>query len=281
MIAAGSTAAHEARPAATDWGRLALWLLALLVVVFLLAPILVILIVSFDRSTLFAFPPSAWSLRWYAALLQSREWREALLLSLWLAAAVAALALLLGVPAGYALARGQFRGQRVIAFLLVSPTIVPVIVLALGLYVLFAPLGLIGRPAGLLLAHTVLALPVVVIIVGAQFRRTDAAVELAARACGASFARTFWHVSLPAVRPAVLSAGAFAFLTSFDEVVLALFLGGPDATTLPKRIWEAVRFELDPTLTAVASLLIALTLLVLLVAELGRSRRSATKVKEG
>jgi ABC-type spermidine/putrescine transport system permease subunit II len=270
----------SAPAAAASWGRVALWLCALLVVVFLLAPILVIIIVSFDASTLFAFPPTAWSLRWYATLLQSREWREAFSLSLWLASAVAALALLLGVPAGYALARGRFRGQRAIAFFLVSPMIVPAIVLALALYVLFAPLGLIGRPAGLLLAHTVLALPVVVIIVGAQFRRADPAVELAARACGASFARAFWHVSLPAVRPAVLSAGAFAFLTSFDEVVLALFLGGPDATTLPKRIWEAVRFELDPTLTAVATLLIALTLLALLIAELGRAHRSAGKAKE-
>ena len=243
------------------------------VIFFLLAPILVIIVVSFDKSTLFVFPPVEWSLRWYATLLGSREWREAFWLSLWLAAAVAALALLLGVPAAYALARGQFRGRRLVEFFLVSPIIVPVIVLALGLYVLFAPLGLVGRPAGLLLAHTVLALPVVVIIVGAQLRRVDFAVELAARACGASFLRAFWHVTLPAARPGLASAGAFAFLTSFDEVVLALFLGGPDATTLPKRIWEAVRFELDPSLTAVSALLVALTIVALLIAELGRSKK--------
>jgi ABC-type spermidine/putrescine transport system permease subunit II len=125
---------------------------------------------------------------------------------------------------------------------------------------------------GLLLAHTVLALPVVIIIVEAAFLRADASVELAARACGASFARMFWHVSLPSVRPALISAGAFAFLTSFDEVVLALFLGGPQAVTLPKRICEAVKFEVDPSLTAVSSLLVTLTIVALLIAEFGRRR---------
>jgi putative spermidine/putrescine transport system permease protein len=251
-----------------------------LVIMFLVAPILVVALVSFNDTTLLEFPPVRWSLRWHGTLLGSREWREAIWLSLWVAAAVAALALMLGVPAAYALARGRFLGLRLLEFVLVSPMVVPAIVLALGLYALFARLGLIGRPAGLLLAHTVLALPVVIVIVGAAFRRVDASFELAARACGASFSRAFWSVTLPSVRPALISAGAFAFLTSFDEVVLALFLGGPGATTLPKRIWEAVKFELDPSLTAVSTMLIGLTLLVLLVAELGRAKTSRQNRKE-
>jgi ABC-type spermidine/putrescine transport system permease subunit II len=255
--------------------RAVLWTFSLVVVTFLLAPILVIIAVSFDRSTLFEFPPQQWSLRWYRALWDSRDWREAFALSFWLATGVTALSLLIGVPAAYALARGRFRGQRIVEFFLISPMVVPVIVLAIALYMLFAPLGLIGRPSGLLLAHTVLALPIVIVVVGAAFRRTDRAVELAARACGASFPRAFWHVSLPAARPAVISAAAFAFLTSFDEVVLVLFLGGPKTATLPKRIWEAVKFELDPSLTAVSALLVALTVLALLVAELGRRKSNS------
>jgi putative spermidine/putrescine transport system permease protein len=262
------------------WGRVGLWIFACLVIVFLVAPILVVMLVSFNDTTLFELPPVRWSLRWYATLLASREWREAFWLSLWVAAVVTVLTLMLGVPAGYALARGQFLGRRLLEFALISPMVVPVIVLALGLYVLFARLGLIGRPAGLVIAHAVLALPVVIVIVGAAFRRVDASVELAARACGASFLRAFWSVSLPSVRPALISAGAFAFLTSFDEVVLALFLGGPGATTLPKRIWEAVKFELDPTLTAISTLLVLLTLLALLVAELGRANTSQQTHKE-
>jgi putative spermidine/putrescine transport system permease protein len=262
------------------WGRAGLWVFSGLVIIFLVAPILVVVLVSFNDTTFLEFPPVRWSLRWYGTLLRSREWREAIWLSLWVAGAVAAVALMLGVPAAYALARGRFLGMRLLEFVLVSPMVVPVIVLALGLYVLFAPLGLIGRPAGLLLAHTVLALPVVVVIVGAAFRRLDASFELAARACGASFLRAFWSVTLPSVRPALISAGAFAFLTSFDEVVLALFLGGPGATTLPKRIWEAVKFELDPSLTAISTLLVGLTLLALLVAELGRTKTSRQNRKE-
>jgi putative spermidine/putrescine transport system permease protein len=252
--------------------RVVLWAISLGVVVFLLAPIVVIIGVSFNRSALFDFPPTEWSLRWYAALIGSREWREAFWLSFWLAISVTAVSLLLGVPAAYALARSRFRGRAIVSFFLLSPMIVPVIVLALCFYIFFAPLGLVGRPAGLLVAHTVLALPVVVVIVQAAFQRVDVSVELAARACGASFPRAFWHVALPAVRPALFSAGAFAFLTSFDEVVLALFLGGPQAATLPRRIWEAVKFELDPSLTAVSSLLVALTIVALLIAEVGRRR---------
>ena len=263
-----------------ECGRLGLWVFSCLVIIFLIAPILVVIVVSFNDTTLFELPPTRWSMRWYGTLLDSREWREAFWLSLWVAAAVTVLALMLGVPAGYALARSQFSGRRLLEFVLVSPMIVPVIVLALALYALFARLGLIGRPAGLLLAHTVLAMPVVIVIVGAAFRRADAGIELAARACGASFLRAFWSVSLPSVRPALISAGAFAFLTSFDEVVLALFLGGPGATTVPKRIWEAVKFELDPSLTAISTLLVGLTLIALLLAELGRVKASRQSHKE-
>lgn len=263
-----------------ECGRLGLWVFSCLIIIFLIAPILVVIVVSFNDTTLFELPPARWSLRWYGTLLDSREWREAFWLSLWVAAAVTVLALMLGVPAGYALARSQFSGRRLLEFVLVSPMIVPVIVLALALYALFARLGLIGRPAGLLLAHTVLAMPVVIVIVGAAFRRADAGIELAARACGASFLRAFWSVSLPSVWPALISAGAFAFLTSFDEVVLALFLGGPGATTLPKRIWEAVKFELDPSLTAISTLLVGLTLIALLLAELGRVKASRQSHKE-
>jgi putative spermidine/putrescine transport system permease protein len=253
-----------------DWRRALLWGFGALVVVFLLAPILVILIVSFNDTTLFSFPPTSWSLRWYRALWDSRSWREAGLLSLWLALAVTAASLLIGVTAAYALARSTLRSKRFVEFFLISPMIVPVVVLAIGLYVLFAPFRLIGTPAAIFLGHTLLALPVVIVIVGAAIRKVDPSIELAARACGASFPRAFWHVVLPAIRPAILSSGAFAFLTSFDEVVLVLFLGGPRTNTLPKRIWEAVKFEVDPSLTAVSTLLVVLTILALAVAEISR-----------
>jgi putative spermidine/putrescine transport system permease protein len=257
-----------------------LWLLAILTIVFLLAPILVIIAVSFNDTSLFGFPPQRWSLRWYFALWESRSWREAGWLSLWLACLVALASLVLGVPAAYGLVRGRFPGRAVIEALLVSPMVVPVIVLALGLYMLFSAAGLIGSAVALFLAHTLLALPVVIVVVGAAFRRQDGAVELAARSCGASFPRAFWHVVLPSVRPAVLSGGIFAFLTSFDEVVLTLFLGGPRTTTIPKKIWESVKFELDPSLTAVSTILIILSVVGLLVVELARRGRLRLQPRE-
>ncbi len=253
-----------------NWRRVLLWGLAGLVIMFLLAPIIVILVVSFNDTTLFSFPPTGWSLRWYRALWESRSWREAAALSLWLAIAVTGASLVLGIPAAYALARSRSRSRRVVEFFLVSPMIVPVVVLAIGLYVLFAPFRLIGTPTAIFLGHTLLALPVVIVIAGAAFRKVNPTIELAARSCGASFPRAFWHVVLPAIRPAILSSGAFAFLTSFDEVVLVLFLGGPRTGTLPKRIWEAVKFELDPSLTAVSTLLVVVTVLALAIAEVSR-----------
>lgn len=245
--------------------RLGLWMLAVLTVVFLLAPIVVIIAVSFNSTALFTFPPPHWSLRWYMSLWDSRSWREAGIFSLALASLVALAALCVGVPAAYGLARDRFRGRKLVEGLLISPTVVPSIVLALGLYMLFSPLHLIGTPLGLFLAHTLLALPVVLIIVGAACRRLNPTIELAARSCGATFLKAFWLVVVPAIRPAIISAGAFAFLTSFDEVVLNLFLGGPRTTTLPKKIWESVKFELDPALTAVSTILITVSIVALLV----------------
>jgi putative spermidine/putrescine transport system permease protein len=268
------------RRAGGGWRGGLLWTFAALVVVFLLAPIVVIFIVSFNDTTLFSFPPSSWSLRWYHALWTSRSWREAAVLSLWIALAVTVASLVIGVPAAYALARSASRSKRFVEFFLVSPMVVPVVVLAIGLYVLFAPFRLVGTPTAIFLGHLLLALPVVVVIAGAAVRKVHPSIELAARSCGASFLGAFWHVVLPSIRPAILSSGAFAFLTSFDEVVLVLFLGGPRTNTLPKRIWEAVRFELDPSLTAVASLLTIVTVLALGIAELSR-RASYREARRG
>jgi putative spermidine/putrescine transport system permease protein len=255
--------------------RLCLWILAVLTMVFLLAPIVVIIAVSFNETALFTFPPPHWSTRWYVSLWQSRSWREAGIFSFTLASLVALAALCLGVPAAYGLARDRFYGRKLLEGLLISPTLVPAIVLALGLYMLFSPMHLIGTALGLFLAHTLLALPIVLIIVAAACRRLDPKIELAARSCGATFAKAFCLVVLPAIRPAIISAGAFAFLTSFDEVVLNLFLGGPSTTTLPKKIWESVKFELDPTLTAVSTILITVSVGALLLSTVTRRDRSS------
>ena len=260
-------------------GRRLLWVYCALTLVFLCAPIAIVIAVSFNASEFIEFPPRAWSLRWYRNYLGSAQWVEPTVLSLRIAAITTVLATVLGTAAAIGLTRGRFRGRRALEFFFVSPTVMPTIVLAIGLYLLFARFRIVGHPMALYLAHTVVAAPLVIVIVSAALKTTDSAIELAARSLGAGYFRTLWHVTLPAILPAVISGAAFSFLLSFDEVVLAIFLGGPATTTLPKRMWESVRFEIDPTLTAISTLLVLIPIVVLAGVEIARrslALRSAT-----
>ena len=251
-------------------GRLLLWAYCVLTLVFLCAPILIVVVVSFNASEFIEFPPRAWSLRWYQNYFSARQWVEPTLLSLRIAFVTMVLATVLGTAAAIGLTRGRFRGRRMLEFFFVSPMVMPTIVLAIGLYLLFARFKLVGQPLALYLAHTVVAAPLVIVIVSAALKTTDSAIELAARSLGAGYFRTLWHVTLPAILPSVVSGAAFAFLLSFDEVVLAIFLGGPATTTLPKRMWESVRYEIDPTLTAISTLLVIIPIVILTGVEIVR-----------
>ena len=251
-------------------GRPLLWTCCVLTLVFLCAPILIVVVVSFNASEFIEFPPRAWSLRWYQNYLGARQWVEPTLLSLRIAFVTMVLATVLGTAAAIGLTRGRFRGRRMLEFFFVSPMVMPTIVLAIGLYLLFARFKLVGQPLALYLAHTVVAAPLVIVIVSAALKTTDSAIELAARSLGAGYFRTLWHVTLPAILPSVVSGAAFAFLLSFDEVVLAIFLGGPATTTLPKRMWESVRYEIDPTLTAISTLLVIIPIVILTGVEIVR-----------
>jgi ABC-type spermidine/putrescine transport system permease subunit II len=244
-------------------GRRLLWAHAVLTLVFLCAPILIIVVVSFNASEFIQFPPREWSLRWYRNYFGARQWLEPTLLSLRVAAVTTVLSTALGTAAAIGLTRGRFPGRRAAEFFFVSPMVVPTIVLAIGLYLLFGRFRLVGQPLALYLAHSVIATPLVIVIVSAALRTTDVAIELAARSLGAGYFRALWHVTLPSILPAVISGAAFAFLVSFDEVVLAIFLGGPATTTLPKRMWESVRYEIDPTLTAISTLLVLVPIALL------------------
>ena len=243
--------------------RVGLWLVSGLVLVYLVLPILIIIPTSFGSSAYMDFPPRTWSLRWYTNFFSSRQWTDAAWLSLRVAVVVMIVSTVLGTLAALGIVRGRFRGRQAVEYVLLSPMVVPVIVFAIGLYFLFAKLHLIGQPAALYLGHTVLATPLVIVIVGSALRNQDRAIEHAARSLGAGYFRTLWEVTLPLIRPAILSGAAFAFLASFDEVLVAIFVGGPAATTLPKRMWDNVRNEIDPTLTAISSLLVVGSLVVL------------------
>ncbi len=229
-----------------------------LVALYLLFPLLVVVPISFVDSRFLQFPPEALSLRWYRNYFNDPDFLDATIFSFLIGVPSTLIATTLGTLAALGLTRTRFFGKGVIYALTISPIIVPVIIVSLALYIFFARLDLIGSAFGLILAHSILAMPFSVLIVSATLEHFDVTLERAARVLGAGPIRTFWHVTFPAIRPAVFASAIFGFFISFDELVIALFVMGR-RQTLPVRIWQDLRFEIDPTVAAVASLLIALT----------------------
>ncbi|HEV8615540.1 MAG TPA: ABC transporter permease [Methylomirabilota bacterium] len=248
-----------------------------LTLVFLVLPIFIVFPLGFSASPYLEFPPAGFSLRWYARYFASTKWMAATLLSAQIALGTTALALALGVPASFGLVRRALPGKGLLLAFFMAPIIVPYIITAIAVYFLFARLGLIGHPFGLLAAHTLLAVPKVVVIVAAALKGFDRTLERASMSLGAGPWTTFYRVTYPGIRPAVVTAALFAFLTSFDELILSMFITGPSAVTLPKLMWDAVRLEIDPTIAAASSLLIGVAVLILGTMEALR-RRAAIRI---
>ena len=239
---------------------------------FLCAPLLIIIVLAFSDAPFLTFPPPGFSLRWFKNFLARPDWTSAAWTSITVGLMTMVVATLAGGMAAVAIVRGDFPGRGLLLGFMVSPVVIPTMVLAIALYYVFAPLGLVGTRAGLVLAHSVLAIPFVVIVVSGALRSTDITLERAARTLGAPPLSAFMRVTLPAIRPAVLTGAFFAFLASFDELVIALFIAGTGSRTLPKRMWEGIREEIDPTIAAVAAMLIGLTLALILISEFVRGR---------
>lgn len=252
------------------WTKVFAALLAALVVI----PVLAVVPLAFSQQSFVRLPPQSWSLRWWNTFFADPSWLRALLTSL----EVAALSCLLSVTAGTSAALGLTRLRprlRVFAdALFLGPMVAPVIVLAVGLYALARAVGLVGSTLGMVLAHTMLALPYVILNVGVSIAALDPRLALAASGLGASPWRVFRTVTLPGILPGMLGGGIFAFVTSFDEVVLAVFLAGPSFKTLPVRIWEEVRVEYTPIVAVAATIMLVLALLGSLVGRLA-ARKAA------
>lgn len=255
-------------------GRLLLWLYAGLVLLFLVLPILVIVPLSFSSGKFLYFPLPGLSLRWYARLVEHAPWRQTLLNSLLVGAIATLLATTLGTLAAFGLARARFRGRGLVMALLLSPMIVPVIIVATGAYFFYERLGLTNSLLGLAIAHAALGAPFVLVTVSATLSGLDPSLPRAAAGLGAPPWTTFRRVTLPIIAPGVVSGALFAFVTSFDEVVVALFLTGPAQRTLPRQMFEGIREEISPEILAAATILVLLAVLLLVAAELLR-RRSA------
>jgi putative spermidine/putrescine transport system permease protein len=251
-------------------GRWLLTALAVLIVAAMAIPAFFVVPVSFSPTRFLTFPPPSFSLRWYEAYFTTPEWTTATVYSVVLAVLTTAVSLIIGIPAAFGLARGRFRGRQAVTMLVVAPLVVPVILIAIAEYFFLAEIGLIGTTPGLVIAHTLLALPFVVIIVTASLQGYDRAYERAAMSMGAGPLRTFWHVTLPLIRPGVISAALFAFLASFGEFLVSLFAIGATRSTLPIQLWKGIRFETNPTIAAAASLLVGISILALIAVELAR-----------
>ncbi len=243
-----------------------------LVLAFLGGPLLMVIATAFNNSAFMQFPPRQWSLRWFRDYFGSARWIAASWMSLELAAAVALASTVLAIGAAVVLTRYRFPGRQALNALIMAPLVVPVIVLAAGLYYMMVRLGLSGTFASLMLGHMVVAFPYATVVIGASLEQCDRQLEDAAVGLGANRVRAFLAVTLPLIRSSVVVALLFSFLISFDEVVISIFLAGPETMTLPRVMWEAIRFEISPTIAAVSTLLIALSTAILVVAELVRSR---------
>lgn len=238
------------------------WCLGALVLLYLLLPVLVIVPLSFSSSRFLRFPPPGWSLEWYRTYFSDPVWIDSTLNSFKLGFAVAAVATPLGTMTAYGLVRGTMRGKQAIAAFILSPMIIPVIVMAISIYGFFAAMGIAGGFLGLLVAHSVLAIPFVVVNVAASLQRMDPALERASLSLGASPVETFLRVTLPSVRPGILSGALFAFITSFDELVIAIFVGGR-TMTLPRKIWDDLVVLIEPTQAAASVVLMAVSVIAL------------------
>ncbi len=239
-----------------------------LVLCFLVLPSIIVVPMSFTDSTFLEFPPKTWSLRWYETYVETPEWRSATLVSL----QVAALAMLIAVPAGtaaaYALHVTTSAGRVVLGGIIVAPTLVPHILVAVGLFFAFGPLQLSNTLIGLALAHAMVTLPFVFVLVSAGLRNHDMTTELAARGLGASRARAFFTVTLMQIKSSVIFSALIVFITSLDEVVIGLFLASGSLSTLTRRMFLSLRDAIDPTIAAISSILIILSILVVCVSQL-------------
>ncbi len=251
--------------------------LTALVLLFLVAPILIIVPLSFSSGSFFHYPLPGFSMRWYHDFFTSSFWLPSVWNSLIVGSAATLLATVLGTLAALGIWRSRFPGQALVLALLISPMVVPSIIVAVGVYFAFAPLGLTDGYSGLILAHTTLAVPFVVVTVLATLSGFDRTLLRAAASLGATPMTTFRRVTLPLILPGVLSGAVFAFAASFDEVVVALLLAGPGQRTLPRQMFAGINDNISLTITAAATMLIAVSL-VLMVA-VGQLRRRSERLR--
>jgi putative spermidine/putrescine transport system permease protein len=254
--------------------RMLLHIVVAALLAFLVLPAFVVVPASFNQASFIRLPPDAVSMRWYGAFFGDPEWFSSLLTSAKVAAIATLASLALGTAAALGVERLPGWARRVCSGLFLAPLIVPAIITAIALYYVARPLGLVGTTAGLALGHTLMCLPFVAVNVGVSLKGLDPTLLRAAEGLGAGPWHVFRTVTLPIIAPGLAGGAVFALITSFDEIVLSIFLSGIQGKTLPVKMWETIRVEFTPVVAVAATLLIALTLVLFAAARLSR-RRSA------
>ncbi len=250
-----------------------------LILLFLIAPILVVIPLSFNAEPYFSFTegmltfsPDAFSMRWYEDIINNKQWIHSAKNSVIIAFFATIVATTLGTVAALGLSRPEMPYRGVIMGLLISPMIVPLIISAAGMYFFYSKVGLTQTYLGIILAHAVLGTPFVVITVTATLSGFDQSLIRAANGLGATSTYTFFKVTMPLIMPGMISGGLFAFITSFDEVVAVLFLSGFEQRTIPRQMWAGIREQISPTILAVATILVIISVFLLATIELLRRR---------
>ncbi len=250
-----------------------------LIFFFLIAPLLVVVPLSFNAEDFFTFTPKmlaldpeGYSLKHYRDFFGNADWQQALWNSLRIAPVATFLALVFGTLAAVGLSQPHVPGRQVIMAILISPMIVPLIISAAGMYFFYSRIGLQGTYVGVVLAHAALGIPFVIITVTATLVGFDRSLTRAAASLGADPVRTFFKVQMPLILPGVISGALFAFITSFDEVVVVLFVGSAGQKTLPWQMFIGLREQISPTILAVATILVVLSIMLLTTVEVLRRR---------
>lgn len=259
----------------THGARLWLYLAGVLVLIFLVAPTLLVIPMSFSASQYLEFPPRQWSLRWYQSYFSSASWMQATATSLKAGLLTAVVATPLGTLAAYGLLVSRVRHAGVLTALLIAPLVVPVILIGIGVFYAYVRLKLVNTLTGLVLAHSMLAIPVVMMVVSSALKGFDLNQERVARSLGATRARAFLLVTLPQIRFSVVTGAVLSFLTSFDEIVVSLFISGGENSTLTRNMFNSLRDQVDPTIAAISTLIVVATSLLLAVTQfMGRRGNS-------
>jgi ABC-type spermidine/putrescine transport system permease subunit II len=237
-------------------GKIILLLFTGLMLIFLVIPSIIAFPMSFTNTRYLVFPPEGFTLKWYEGILVDERWTQPIIFSLKIAAITTLVSLILGTMASLALVRGTLPGKKVLNLFFISPIMVPVIITAFAVYGIYAKMHLIGTLLGMVLAHTILCVPFVILVISANLYRFDVSLEMAARNIGANAFKTLMYVTLPLIKPGIITAGIFCFITSLDDLVLAMFLVGTRRTTLPIRIFSQLRFRIDPGVAAASTIFI-------------------------